>query len=183
MSNQENAPTPERRNTPNRDDLDLFNVDHVVTSAKPSQFEAQLHIFEDMEAVIKTIIKGRRPTMRHVSRTHRVALDWLFERLNLDPEIHIKNVDTKKKSGNAISVCSTSWTFHSLHLAISARPAPPRPCRKDQYSKGDREKMNEWLRNQNQCRIWCRRLNRSPTVLVSSASRSPVDTQSTKFKF
>ena len=23
--------------------------------------------------------------MRHVSRTHRVALDWLFDRINLDP--------------------------------------------------------------------------------------------------
>ena len=25
--------------------------------------------------------------MRHVSRTHRVALDWLFDRINLDPKI------------------------------------------------------------------------------------------------
>ena len=25
------------------------------------------------------------PTMRHVSRTHRVALDWLFDMTNLDP--------------------------------------------------------------------------------------------------
>ena len=36
------------------------------------------------EAAIKTIIKGRSPTMRHVSRTLRVALDWLFDRINLD---------------------------------------------------------------------------------------------------
>ena len=27
--------------------------------------------------------------MRHVSRTHRVALDWLFDRINLDPKIQI----------------------------------------------------------------------------------------------
>ena len=31
----------------------------------------------------KMIIKGRSPTMRHVSRTHRVALDWLFDRILL----------------------------------------------------------------------------------------------------
>ena len=31
------------------------------------------------------IIKGS-PTKRHVSRTHRVALDWLFDRINLDPK-------------------------------------------------------------------------------------------------
>ena len=34
--------------------------------------------------VIKMIIKGKSPTMRHVSKTHRVALDWLFDRINLD---------------------------------------------------------------------------------------------------
>ena len=30
------------------------------------------------EAVSKMIIKSRSPTMRHLSRTNRVALDWLF---------------------------------------------------------------------------------------------------------
>ena len=36
------------------------------------------------------IIKRKSPTMRHVSRTHRVVLDWLFDRINLDPKIRIK---------------------------------------------------------------------------------------------
>ena len=53
-----------------------------------------LYVFEDNEAVIKTIIRGRSPTMRHVSRTHRVALDWLIDRINLDPKIQIKYIDT-----------------------------------------------------------------------------------------
>ena len=35
--------------------------------------------------------------MRHVLRTHRVALGWLFDRMNLDPKIQIKKVDTKKQ--------------------------------------------------------------------------------------
>ena len=43
------------------------------------------------------IMKGRSPTMRHVSRTHRVALDWLFDRINLDPKIQIKYIDTKNQ--------------------------------------------------------------------------------------
>ena len=34
--------------------------------------------------------------MRHVSRTHRVAVDWLFDRINMDPKIQIKYIDTKK---------------------------------------------------------------------------------------
>ena len=52
-----NTPTPKRTNTPIRDDLELFNVDHVTTNAKPSQFVAMLYIFEDNEAVIKMVIR------------------------------------------------------------------------------------------------------------------------------
>ena len=37
-----------------------------------------------MQSVINMIIQGRSPTVRHVSCTHRVALDWLFDRTNLD---------------------------------------------------------------------------------------------------
>ena len=45
-----------------------------------------LYISEDNEAVIKMIIKGRSPMMRHVSRTQRVAFDWLYDRITLDPK-------------------------------------------------------------------------------------------------
>ena len=62
-----------------------------------SRKEALLYIFEDNQTVIKMIIKGRSPTMRHVSRTHRVALDWLFDGVNLDSKIQIKYMDTKNQ--------------------------------------------------------------------------------------
>ena len=38
--------------------------------------------------------------MRHVSRTHRVALDWLFDRINLDPKIQIKYIDTQNQQAD-----------------------------------------------------------------------------------
>ena len=41
--------------------------------------------------------------MRHVSRTHRVALDWLFDRINLDPKIQIKYIDTKKQLADILT--------------------------------------------------------------------------------
>ena len=41
------------------------------------------------------IIKGRSPTMRHVSRTHRVALDWLFDRINLDSKNQLADMVTQ----------------------------------------------------------------------------------------
>ena len=76
----------------------LRNIDGVPSNVQSSRQEALLYVFEDNEAVIKMIIKGRSSTMRHVSRTHRVALDWLFDRINLDPKIQIKYIDTKTNS-------------------------------------------------------------------------------------
>ena len=42
----------------NRDDIEFFSVDHVITNAKPPHFEVMLCVFEEKEAVIKMIIKG-----------------------------------------------------------------------------------------------------------------------------
>ena len=75
----------------------------VPSNAKFSRFGAMLYIFEDNEAEIKMIIKGRSPTMRLVSRTHRVALDWLFDRINLDPKIQIKYVDNKHQLADTLT--------------------------------------------------------------------------------
>ena len=75
--------------------LDLTNIDHVPSSGTHSGSNAMLHVFEDNEAVIKMIIIGRSPTMRHVSRTHRVALDWLLDRINVDSKIQIQYIDAK----------------------------------------------------------------------------------------
>ena len=75
--------------------LDLTNIDHVPWSGTPSGSSSMLYVFEDNAAVIKIMIKCRSPTVRHVSRTHRVALDWLFDRINLDTKIQIRYIDTK----------------------------------------------------------------------------------------
>ena len=69
----------------------------VPSNVQFSHQEALLYVFEDNEAVIKMILKGRSPTMRHVTRTHRVALDWLFDRINLHSKIQIKYIDTKNQ--------------------------------------------------------------------------------------
>ena len=87
----------------------LDNVDFIPSNVNPSRQEVLLYVFEDNEAVIKMIIKGRSPTMRHVSRTHRVALDWLFDRINLDPKIQIKYIDTK----NQLADILTKGEFHT----------------------------------------------------------------------
>ena len=88
---------------------DLDNVDFISSNVHSSRQEALLYVFEDNDAVIKMIIKERSPTMRHVSRTHRVALDWLFDRINLDPKIQIKYIDTKNQLADRL----TKGKFHT----------------------------------------------------------------------
>ena len=56
--------------------------------------------------------------MRHVSRTHRVALDWWLGRINLEPKIQIKYVDTKNQLADILTKGSFSrdeWK-HVLRL-------------------------------------------------------------------
>ena len=97
--------------------VDLSNVDQVPSNAHLSEKESQLYISEDNEAVTKMIIRGRSPTMRHVSRTHRVALDWLFDRINLDR----KYVESKNQLADILTKGSfTRDEWHNLlHLLTS----------------------------------------------------------------
>ena len=81
----------------------MKDIDLVPSNVQSASREALLYVFEYNEAVIKMIVKGRSPTMRHVSRTHRVALDWLFDRIDLDPKIQIKNIDTKNQLADILT--------------------------------------------------------------------------------
>ena len=90
------------------------------------------------------IIKGRSPTMRHVSRTHSVALDWLFDRINLDPKIQVRYIDTKLKGfshvmgGTIFFICVISAISAPLAAPrISARKAAP------QWPRGFKVKKEE----------------------------------------
>ena len=80
----------------------MENIDSVPSNVQSARQEA-LYVLEDNVAVIKMIIKGRSPTVRHVSRTHRVALDLLFDRSNLDPKIQIKYIDTKNQLADILT--------------------------------------------------------------------------------
>ena len=94
----------ERKHYKSHNKIDAMkDIDSVPSNVQSARQEALLYVFEDNEAVIKMIIKGRSPTMRHVSRTHRVALDWLFDRINLDSKIQIKYIDTKNQLADILT--------------------------------------------------------------------------------
>ena len=81
----------------------MKDIDAVPSNVQSARQEALLNVFEDNEAVIKMIIDGRSPTMRQVSRTHRVALDWLVDRVNLDSKIQMKYIDTKNQLADILT--------------------------------------------------------------------------------
>ena len=132
--------------------------DSVPSNVQSPRQEALLYVFEDNEAVIKMIIKGRSPTMRHVSRTHRVALDWLFDRINLDPKIQIKYIDTKNQLADMLTKgCFTrdEWNHFCvcLTLAISILQSVLRWCRKEHKKN---QVKNESQQSRDQWWIWSR---------------------------
>ena len=94
------------------------HIDAVPSNVQSARQQALLYVFEMNEVVIKMIIKSRSPTMRHVSRTHRVALDWLFDPINLDPKIQIKYINTKNQLADILTkgnFTRDEWN-HSLTL-------------------------------------------------------------------
>ena len=119
-----NTPTLRRRNTSTEM---MLNYSMWITSPQtqinPSHFEAMLHMNEDNEAVNQDdSIIGRSQTMRHVSRTHRVALDWLFGRISLDPKIQIKYVDTQNQLADIVKKGSFTREEYHGHLQVVIQP-------------------------------------------------------------
>ena len=147
----------------------ILSVHSNVQSARQ---EALLHVFEDNEAVIKMIIKGRSPSMRHVSRTHRVALDWLFDRINLDSNIQIKYIDTKNQLADILTkgnfTCD-EWNhllnlFHISHVISTA-------CIAAMAKRAQQESGEEQITAKS--RPMMNLTFRMPSVVSSSTSSNP----------
>ena len=108
------------------------DTDSVPSNVQSARQEAFLYVYEDNEAVIKMIIEGRSPTMRHVSRTHRAALDWLFDRINLDSKIQITYIDTKNQLADILTKVNFTrdeWNhlltlFDISHFSSTAKSRP-----------------------------------------------------------
>ena len=160
---------------------DQDNVDFLSSNVHSSRKEALLNIFEDDEAVIKIITKGRSPTLRHVSRTHRVALDWLFDKINLDRKIQIKYIDTK----NQFADISTKRNFtrdewnHLLCLFnISHFSSINNPKAMSKRTQEDAGEERVTAKSKPKMKLVSRYRVRDPNVLASTASESPVKTKS-----
>ena len=115
--------------------------------------------------------------MRHVSRTHRVALDWL---INLDSKIQIKYIDTKNQladiltKGNftrdewnhLLSLFSISHFSFTNCLELMSKRTQEDAC-EERVTAKSKPRMNLVSR----CSV------RDPNVLASNASESPGETR------
>ena len=153
----------------------MEDIGSVTSNVQSARQEALLYVFEDNEAVIKMIIKGRSPTMRHVSRTHRVALDWLFDRINLDSKIQIKYIDTKNQLADILTkgnFTRDEWNhllilFNFSHFSSTAYAAAM--AKRAQQGSGE-ERVTA------KSRPMLNLTARTPSAVSSSASSNPVRT-------
>ena len=150
----------------------MENIDSVPSNVQSSRQEALLYVFEDNEAVIKIIVKGRSPTMRHVSRTHRVALDWLFDRIHLDPKIQIKYIDTKNQLADILTEgnCTRDEWNHLLCLFnishFSSTDCSDKMAKRSQHVSGEEQVTAK-------SRPMMNLIARTPSFVSSSTSVSP----------
>ena len=111
--------------------------------------------------------------MRHVSRTHRVALDWLFDRVNLDPKIQIKYIDTKNQLADILTkgnFTRDEWNrllcfFNISHFSSTICSAAM--AKRSQKDSGE-ERVTA------KSRLMMNLIARTPSFLSSSTSVSPV---------
>ena len=160
---------------------DLDNVNFISSSLNSSRKEVLLYIFEDNEAVIKMIMKVRSPTIRHVSRTHRFALERLFDRINLEPKIQIKYIDTKNQLADILTkgnLTRHEWNhllclfnishFSSINNLEAMSKRTPEDAGEERVTAKSKPMMNL---------VSLYRV-RDPNVLASTASESPEKTKS-----
>ena len=159
---------------------DLDSVDSFSSSMHSSRQEAFLFVFEDNEAVIKMIIKGRSLTMRHVSRTHRVALDWLFDRTKLDPNIQIKYIVTKNQLADILTKGNfTRDEWNHLVCLFNISHFSSTVC-SEVMSKRTQEDAGEervTAKSKPMMNLVSRYSAGDPDVLASTASQSPGKTK------
>ena len=122
----------------------LAEIDDVPPTYPRSKGLVKLVVFEDNESVIKMIVKGRSPALGHVPRTHRVDLDWLFERCQYDPAIMIRFVPTKDQLADMLtkgSFTALQWQQQLKLWGIGqssqvSHMQPERDCGKTAASRG-----------------------------------------------
>ena len=165
--------SPTRKKIPGKND-DPNKVDFVSSNANNSQGESLLYTFEDNEAVIKMMIKGP------VTRTHRVDLDWLFDRINLDSKIQIKYNDTKNQLADTMTKGNfTRDEWNHLLCLFNISHVSSTNCSEVMSKRTQKDSSEERVtaKSKPMVNLVSRCSERNPDVLPPSATESPRKTR------
>ena len=150
----------------------IKGIDAVPSNVQSARQAALLYVFEDKEAVIQMIIKGRSLTMRHVPRTHRVALDWLFDRINLDSKIQIKYIDTQNQLADILTKGNFTRDEWNLLLTLfNISHFSPTACTAAMATRAQQGSAEERVTAKS--RPMMNLTARMPSVVSSSTSSNP----------
>ena len=119
--------------------------------------------------------------MRHVSRTHRVALDWLFDRINLDPKIQINYIDTKNQLADILTFGNfTRDEWNHLLCLFNISHFSSANCSEvmSKRTQKDADEERVTAKSKPMMNLVSRYSVRDPNVLTSTASESPGETRS-----
>ena len=168
-----NAESDDHKHHKSHNKIDVMkDIDAVPSNVQSARQLALLYVFENNEAVMKMIIKGRSPTVRHVSRTHRVALDWLFDRINLDSKIQIKYIDTKNQLADMLTVRNfTRDEWNHLLCLINISHFSSTACTAAIPKRSQQESGEERVTAKS--RPMMNLTARMPSVVSSSTSSNP----------
>ena len=107
----------------------LSQVDYVPPTVPLPSGRAKLIILEDNDAVIKMCLKQRTPAMRHVTRTHRVDLDFVVEQVSRHDHIKMRFVKTTEQAADIFTKGSfTEHTWYHLLDLIQIAPMKVNPA-------------------------------------------------------
>ena len=110
--------------------------------------------------------------MRHISRTHRVALDWLFDRINLDPKIQIKYIDTKNQLADMLTKGNfTCDEWNHLLCLFNIKHFSSTVCSEGMAKRTQQDSGEERVTAKS--RPMMSLIAKAPSTLSSSASESP----------
>ena len=118
--------------------------------------------------------------MRHVSRTHRVALDRLFDSINLDSKIQIKYIHIKNQLADILTKGNfTRDEWNHLLCLFNISRFSSTVC-SDEMSKRTKKNSGDervTAKSKPMMNLVSRCSERTPDVLASTASESPWKTR------
>ena len=111
------------------DPVKFFNYNRPKTTV------TDLIIAEDNEAVIKIIKKARSMALRHLPRTHRIDLNWLFEVCS-NPRVNLRYVGTKQQIADLMTkALNKPETWQHLLDISQIRAGPTGPSKQQTQHK------------------------------------------------